>query len=326
MKFTLFLSLLLLITIGYIPNTQAQSTTAIASLDQLSGVVQVRIAKNQKTTVGKKGLLLYQKDIVKTGRNGRTTIVFRDGSIIRLFENSQFEIEKAEELPTRQRSFQYKFFMQIGSLWSHLNTGTQKTEFQTPTTTIGVKGTTFRIKEELGKASVLLTEGSISVANDRETVALNAGQQIISFAREDRLGDKIEEIPHRLLVEASEDKIDFGDSEEPLLVRLTLQAYNLVQQQNFHRSLRILFRSDYPNIEFPETVQLDAQGFARVPIRVAPPQKEDHQFDGKVLIWALIDDANSEYIGDGNVTLNITIPPVKKKLRINSKTGEFLSK
>ena len=72
----------------------ALAEDAVATLYSSTGVVEATISKSMRTTWGRKSLLLYERDLVFTGV-GEATILFRDGSEIRLFENTEFQIQEA---------------------------------------------------------------------------------------------------------------------------------------------------------------------------------------------------------------------------------------
>ena len=56
----------------------------MATLYPSTGVVEVTLSKSMRTTQGREGLLLYERDLVRTGVDGKTTILFRDGSETRI--------------------------------------------------------------------------------------------------------------------------------------------------------------------------------------------------------------------------------------------------
>ena len=87
----LVLTLCLLITSSF----AALAQDAVATLYSSTGVVEVTLSKSMRTTQGREGLLLYERDLVRTGVDGKATILFRDGSEIRLFENTEFQIQEA---------------------------------------------------------------------------------------------------------------------------------------------------------------------------------------------------------------------------------------
>ena len=75
----LVLTLCLLITFSFL----ALAQDAVATLCSSTGVVEVTLSKSMRTTQGREGLLLYERDLVRTGVDGKATILFRDGSEIR---------------------------------------------------------------------------------------------------------------------------------------------------------------------------------------------------------------------------------------------------
>ena len=72
----------------------ALAQDAVATLYSSTGVGEATLFKSMRTTQGRKSLLLYERDLVCTGV-GEATILFRDGSEIRLFENTEFQIQEA---------------------------------------------------------------------------------------------------------------------------------------------------------------------------------------------------------------------------------------
>ena len=69
------------------PNCHIKAINAVASIKAISG--EVKIERLKRNIPGRKGLVLNDKDIVITGHRAKTTILFRDGSEIRLFQNSR---------------------------------------------------------------------------------------------------------------------------------------------------------------------------------------------------------------------------------------------
>ena len=62
----------------------ALAQDAVATLYSSTGVVEVTLSKSMRTTQGREGLLLYERDLVRTGVDGKTTILFRDCSESRI--------------------------------------------------------------------------------------------------------------------------------------------------------------------------------------------------------------------------------------------------
>ena len=62
----------------------ALAQDAVATLYSSTGVVEVTLSKSMRTTQGREGLLLYERDLVRTGIDGKATILLSDGSEIRI--------------------------------------------------------------------------------------------------------------------------------------------------------------------------------------------------------------------------------------------------
>ena len=56
----------------------------MATLYPSTGVFEITPSKSMRTTQGREGLLLYERDLVLTGVDGKATILFRDGSEIQI--------------------------------------------------------------------------------------------------------------------------------------------------------------------------------------------------------------------------------------------------
>ena len=70
--------------------SSAQSSEpAIASLLKVEGAVEAVTAKSPKGRRGINGMLLFSGDKINTAENSKATIEYRDGSRVRLFQNSQ---------------------------------------------------------------------------------------------------------------------------------------------------------------------------------------------------------------------------------------------
>ena len=74
------LTLCLLITSSF----AALAQDVVATLYPSTGVVEVTLSKSMRTTQGREGLLLYERDLVRTGVDGKATILLLDGSEIRI--------------------------------------------------------------------------------------------------------------------------------------------------------------------------------------------------------------------------------------------------
>ncbi|MBF0286585.1 MAG: FecR domain-containing protein, partial [SAR324 cluster bacterium] len=189
-KFFCYIIVCLLIVNGTIGNTLLYGNeTAIASLGETEGFVEVIPARDKKSVAAKDGFLLYVGDVIKTQSDGEASVIFRSGSEIRLFEDTEFIVDGAKELSSEERSFDYKLSMKAGALWGNFVRGRQKTKINIGIATIGVKGTVFRLRDGNEKASLSVTEGKILVENEMSSITLEAGKRLNAFTKTDNLKD-----------------------------------------------------------------------------------------------------------------------------------------
>ena len=135
--------------------SSAQSSgSAIASLLQVEGAVKAVTAKSQKGRRGINGMLLFAGNKINTAENSKATIEYRDGSRVRLFQNSQLVLNFSEEQATSKRTFKFQLSLNKGSLRGRFLKRLQRTRIRTPTAQIGIKGTTVRIKDNNNRATV----------------------------------------------------------------------------------------------------------------------------------------------------------------------------
>lgn len=298
----------------------AREAAIIASLQRVQGQVSVQtLAKNQ-TLQGRNGLLLHAGDTVMTGAQARATIKFRDGSEIRLFPKTHFVV-KAKERKGTGRFFNINLIMRFGSFWGHFVKQRQVANINTPTATIGIKGTTLRVVERDHRERVALTEGLIGVNNATSQVDLHPGQRLPGFSRTDTLPDKVEPIPNKLDLRSDQSELAFPNG-HPVDVYITVQLVNIKTGQAVRRAGPLYLRSNYDKIEYPSSARLDQQGFARVTIRVKPPEPADASLNGNVYVWAVLDQESADDTSAGRILFHIPVPPGQEHIRVESRNGQ----
>jgi FecR protein len=299
----------------------AQDEDIVASLQNLTGKVNVVQKTNGETVMGRIGLLLRAGDTVVTADQARATIKFRDGSEIRLFQNTRFVLQGSKESAGNDRSFKLDLLLKAGSLWGNFVKQRQTATLTTPTATIGIKGTTLRVSDEDNKARVSLSEGVIDVKNDAKTVELNAGQLLTPFGRSDDLAKDIQPIPFKVDIKADKRQLTF-DKNQPEPVFINLQLINVSTGREVARSAKIYFRSNYDRVSFPANAQLDERGFARVSLNFAPPEPSDGALNGNVFVWAVVDQSDADDVGEGRALFSIPVPAGSDKIRVDANKGE----
>ena len=131
--------MVILIIVSFWIEKPTFALNAVASIKKITGDVQIK--RSTRVFPGRKGLILNDEDLVTTLSTGKVTLLFRDGSEIRLYENTKFIIEKSTEVKGEKRGFFHNITLQIGSFWGKFVKGHQVTTIKTPTATCGIKGT-----------------------------------------------------------------------------------------------------------------------------------------------------------------------------------------
>lgn len=140
------MSLLLLFVVSIVAVANASDESA-GSLRNTTG--DVLIERSGEIIKAENGTSVYPNDTVRTGADGSVGIIYKDNSRIGLGPNSRLDIKKFVFKPAQgQFSMVNKLTKGTGSFVSGKMTklSPESVILETPTSTIGVRGTTFNIK------------------------------------------------------------------------------------------------------------------------------------------------------------------------------------
>ena len=288
----------------------ALGADAVASIKSIQG--QVEIERENRILAGRVGLILYERDVVYTNQGAKVSIIFRDGSIIRLFPKTRFIIEKSVETKKGARKFLHRFMLKVGAIWGKFTQKRQETVINTPTATAGVKGTNVAFSQKDDKFSVSLSEGTVTIKNDDDSVELTSGQMIENVMKRGLIKNKVKRLPYQIIIHPGRIYFTKPIANEVTEVVFSLQLIDLRSNQQMERAGNIHLTSDLDKIEFPENVKLNARGYARVTAKISALEPHDLQYD-QAEILAIIDDKKYFDIGAGRAI--VVIDPSSKKSR-----------
>ena len=293
---------------------------AVASIKSIQG--QVEIERENRILNGRIGLILYDRDVVFTNPRSKVSIIFRDGSIIRLFPKTRFVIEKSVEAKTKgTRKFFHRFMLKVGAIWGKFTQKRQETVIVTPTATAGVKGTNVAFSQRGDKFSASLSEGYVSIKNDDDSVELMPGQMIEHVTKRGSIKDKVKRLPYQIIIQPGRIYFKEPNEKEKTEIVFTLQLMDLRSNQQVERAGNIYLTSDLDKIEFPGFVKLNARGYARVTAKIAALDPNDLKYD-QAEILAIIDDEKYLDIGAGHSILVIDPSSRKsRKIKIDVQSG-----
>ena len=177
---------------------KAQVGVPVASIHELDGLVQLTPQQTGRKLVARSGSFLGEEDILETGKDGRVSILFRNGSKIRLFEDTKLSIQKALEANIVTRAFEIEIQLHTGSIRANFLPGQQIASIQTPQATIKVDGTVFRMEEKPRSGTTIsMTEGKLFVNNGVSSTELFPGQRLSEVKYLDELSTKLENMKLR---------------------------------------------------------------------------------------------------------------------------------
>jgi len=297
-----------------------KNITVIASLLNVEGSVKVETVKYPKGKYAKSGMLLYKGDKILTSTNSKASIVYRDDSMVRLFQNSSMKLSSSVEQSTRKRSFKYHLTLNNGSLRGRFLKGRQSTKIRTPTAIIGIKGTSFRLSEKKNTTTVSLTTGKLEISNLSSKTILNSGQWLSNFNPYSDLSKKVAPLPNLLSLKTSVYELNFKDAKTKQ-IELSVQIQNSINEKLVKRSGFVILESDYKKIDLPKKFLLNKRGFAKTFLIIEPPSLKDENFNGLINIRAYIDDSGFDDVAEGFLVLKILDYGKKRYLLLHPEKG-----
>ena len=306
-----------IISIFWVPSSWAAD--AVASIKSIQGRVEVE--RESRILAGRTGLILYDNDLVLTDYHSKVSIIFRDGSIIRLFPKTKFLIEKSQEAKKGSRKFLHRFMLKVGSLWGKFTQNRQQTTIITPTATAGIKGTNVAFSQRNNAFSVSLSEGSVSIKNEDDEVNLEAGQMIRNLHKNGSVQDKVQSLPYQISIDPGRIEFKPANAGSKVDIFFTVQLLDLKTNQNVQKAGIIHLTSDLDKIEFPNPIQLNDRGYARVMAKVSALEPKDMEQNYAEILAVMDEEANLD-VGAGRTVLWLDTSGKKpQKIKIDVKSG-----
>ncbi len=125
--------------------------------------------------------IIIAGDTVRTEASSGIDLQFRDGSVVRIYENSEFHLTSLMVSP-EGNTRQIKGSLKSGGLYTLVYPVKDQSEYKiiTPTAVAGVRGTGFEVEADEESTDVLVTEGVVEVENTvtGEKAELTENQEI----------------------------------------------------------------------------------------------------------------------------------------------------
>lgn len=162
------------------PQLSGAEEDLLGHISSLSGVVQMKRAKETQWRAPELNMQVYVGDTIQTQEDGQATITFTDESLLKISPNSHIALSTILS-PAEKKHSILLFFGRIWNKVSQRALRQRVVEVQTPTAICGVRGTEFETAAyEDGTMVVRVNTGQVEVDNERDqgTLSANEGAQV----------------------------------------------------------------------------------------------------------------------------------------------------
>ena len=218
--------------------TAQTETRVVAAIASVKGDAQVRPVDERRYNSAYKGQMIHSGEWVKTGKNVFVSIIFLDGTNIKIQSDTEIEIKSSR---ITRKELKTQMYIAEGQAWSKV-ASQNKGEFRikTPTAVASVKGTEFDVKfDDLAESTTLtVIEGEVFFKNDIGSVLASAMEGATASKDEAPTEYKVKpkDLPKwqnntepTFGFKLTPDRTDKHPINEPL--RVSIQAINLKSKQ-----------------------------------------------------------------------------------------------
>ncbi len=233
MKKTAFLTIVSLLFLVFATNAFADGAKGIALALKVSGKVQ--LTRDGKTSNLKFGTVLHNDDKIKTGKDGKVTLVFTDDkSLLKLLDHTEIVIQGKRD---QGGNIAKRISLEIGEMFADVKQLRGSMEIATPTAVASIKGTELWIVvDEFGNSFVTTVEGMVELMNSLtgKIVEVRKGQR-----------GEIDEEGNLVVVDLPPDEVPGDpdpdpDPEEDNVIRRTIEI-DFADEEGNLRTIRIEF-------------------------------------------------------------------------------------
>ena len=189
---TLTRLLILIVSFSFqsVANASARLEAAVeGKVVQKQGKVQIYQALNNKWVNATAGTFIHAGDTIRTGANGKASLLMSDETMMQVDRSSQVQIthvaknagwfERSVIAKTIKSASRSVYSLISGKLWARNKNRNVNASFKTTTATIGIRGTELVIEaNEDGAVTSTVIEGRVEAENEYGTVIGETGNQI----------------------------------------------------------------------------------------------------------------------------------------------------
>ena len=196
------ISIFLIVFTGFTGIVWGQTKRPIAAIKDVIGIVKLLRADTHQKIVASMGNLLYNGDAIITESSASIAILFTDGSMLKVQENSEVTLT-AQRKDGQQ--VDAKVDLPLGEIWAKVTRRDSKFEVETPSSVASVKGTEFSVMvDEGGTSTLFVYDGLVEFQNELGSVIVKRNQKSVTEK------DKPPEEPQKLSKKDKEQRAEVG--------------------------------------------------------------------------------------------------------------------
>lgn len=174
MKYAVY-SLVIVLLLSFTGSALAEAKRPVAALKEVVGVAKIHRADTKQNTSANVGTILYNGDRLNTGDRAAVALLFIDGSMLKIKENSEVTINAERK---KDNQLDTKVDMPLGEVWAKVTRRDSKFDIETPSSVASVKGTEFSVSvDEEGISNLFVFEGIVEFQNELGKVQVKRNQK-----------------------------------------------------------------------------------------------------------------------------------------------------
>ncbi len=147
----------------------------IAAVREVSGKVKLVRAEAKDNSFASPGALLYPGDGMNTGEKSAAAILFVDGSLLKIQENSSITLTADR---TKSGALDTKVKLPLGKIWAKVTRRDAKFEVETPSSVASVKGTELSVLvDDFGVTWLFVFQGIVDFSNELGQVTVRQNEK-----------------------------------------------------------------------------------------------------------------------------------------------------
>ena len=198
--FTLYQLLLLASLPDAASSSERKDLSPVAEIVLVTGKVSVRLTPEDFFKNAKARQTLVVGDVIKTGPNGRASILLREETQIKVASNTTLIIKDVTAHKEKAGALKTLLKLESGEVWTRSKGSGEGLMIETPNATAAIRGTEWSISVRDNESKVIVSEGKVQMSNKSGTVNLGQNEQGVV------IGD---EAPVKSLVISPRDRIQW---------------------------------------------------------------------------------------------------------------------